>query len=244
MHTETRSPTFALVRPAAIRSNVVTALRQALIEGKYAPGAELSDSSLATELGISRGPVREALLILSEEGIVTHSHNRGFAVPSLTSRDITQINRTRYPLEVLALELARENVGPEDLRRLSDLKSAMLEAFDVGGLPATAAPNFAFHCHVWELAGDPWLLAALRRVCTSHFVYISAYKMGLIDHSRDLLDEMHQRCIDYLAGDSSETAMQCVTFHLRPFGEKGKESVKNSGQTEVAPIKPKLPSAL
>jgi len=214
------SPVLRALRPTAIRSNVVEVLREALIAGQYPSGAELSDSVLAKELGVSRGPVREALLILSEEGIVGHSHNRGFTVPSLTAKDVEQINRTRFPLDVLALELARENAGSEDVRCLTNWKNEMLDVFDSGGLSATASANFAFHCHIWNLAGDPWLLAALRRVCTSHFVYLSAYQMGLADHSKKLLAEMHQRCIDYLAGTSSETAMQCVRFHLHPFGKR------------------------
>lgn len=189
-------------------------LRGALLEGRFQPGEELSDAGLARELHVSRGPVREALLVLAEEGLIVQHHHRGFEVPRLGRQDLEQIAQARRPLEVLALELARERVSPADLERLRLLKQELLAAFRAGGVGVCATPDLAFHSLVWELTGNPWLQAALRRLSLPYFVYVGVFNLGRRDHSVELMNAMHQRYIDYLTRDTAESAQDCVAFHL------------------------------
>jgi DNA-binding GntR family transcriptional regulator len=205
---------FSPARPAAIRRNIVEALRHALIDGRFQPDQEVSDSALATEFQISRGPVREALLILTEEGLLRHQHNRGFRVPKLTSNDLRQIAKVRKPLEIEALENARQLVSPDDLARLATKARAIDEAFAGGGLAICSRPEFDFHQDVWELSGNDWLVAALRRVCRPYFTYVSAFHLGRKDMSAQLLHQQHEQYVQYLAGELAETAAECVSFHL------------------------------
>lgn len=184
------------------------------MEGRFRPGQDLSDAALAAELRISRGPVREALLVLAEEGLIVHNHNRGFAVPSLTMRDLKQIVQARLPLEVLALKMARERASSDDLDHLKKIKDELLSAYRSRGLRACIAPDFAFHSAVWELSGNPWLYAALRRLSLPYFVYVGAFNLGRPDQSLELMDEMHQRYIDYLSAARQDSAEECVAFHL------------------------------
>lgn len=203
------------LRPAALRSTVADILRAALMQGRFQPGEDLSDAALAAELHVSRGPVREALLVLAEEGLVTHNHNKGFAVPTLVPQDMEQIAQARLPLEVLALELARDRASPSDLARLAELKRELLEAFRTGGSRACVMHDFAFHSAIWELSGNPWLHAALRRLSLPYFVYVGAFNLGSPDQSPELMDAMHQGYIDFLARHSRQSAQHCVAFHLR-----------------------------
>jgi DNA-binding GntR family transcriptional regulator len=145
---------------------------------------------------------------------VTHQHNRGFEVPRLTQETLAQISQVRRPLEVLALEWARPRVGDAEIQRLIELKADLLRAFRSGGIFVCATPDFAFHSAVWEYSGNPWLQAALRRISMPYFAYVSAFHLGRPDHSEDLMDQMHQRYIDFLAGRSAESADECVQFHL------------------------------
>lgn len=203
-----------VLRPAALRRTVADVLRKALFEGRFQPGEELSDGALAREMHVSRGPVREALLVMAEEGLVVLNHHRGFAVPCLGWKDLEQIAQARRPLEVLALELAREHVRPPDIDRLTQLKEQLLTAFRTGGMRVCATPDQAFHSLIWELSGNPWLQAALRRLSQPYFVYGSAFNLGRQDHSPESMDAMHQRYVDYLARRTSESAADCVDFHL------------------------------
>lgn len=184
------------------------------MEGRFQPGEELSDAALARELHVSRGPVREALLVLAEEGLIVQHHHRGFEVPRLGRQDLEQIAQARRPMEVLALELARERVSMEDIDRLRLLKQELLTAFRAEGIGVCATPDLAFHSLVWELSGNPWLQAALRRLSLPYFVYVGVFNLGRRDHSVELMDAMHQRYIDYLARSTTESAQDCVGFHL------------------------------
>lgn len=205
---------FAPARPAAIRRNILDALRAALIGGRFHAGQEISDTLLAAEFQVSRGPVREALFILAEEGLLRHEHNRGFRVPSLTVEDLQQIAKVRQPLEIMALEDARRMITKEGLARLAGKQRDIDEAYATGGAANCSLSEFAFHQEIWELSGNPWLAAALRRVCRAHFTYVSAFHLGRKDMTAELLHAQHQQYLDYLAGIVPESAAECVCYHL------------------------------
>ncbi len=203
-----------VVRPPALRRNVADVLRSALLDGRYQPGEELSDSRLAAEFEVSRGPVREALMLLTEEGLVLHRQNRGFEVPRLERSDLVQIIAVRKPLEVLALEEARQRATANDLDRLRTLMENLLTAFNQGGIKVCARPDFAFHSTVWAMGGNPWLQAAATRVSMPYFTYVSAFSLGRRDHSVELMRSMHERYINYIGALGTDTAEECVAFHL------------------------------
>jgi DNA-binding GntR family transcriptional regulator len=203
-----------LSRPPALRQNVADVVRQYLFEGRFQPGEELSDRGLATQFGVSRGPVREALMILAEDGLLEHNQHRGFVVPRLTAEDLNQIADARQPLEVRALELARPRMTPESLGTLKERMATLVAVFGKDGRKLCATPDFEFHSFIWELSGNRWLQAALRRISMPYFVYVSAFALGPSE-SEELLKERHQMFVDYLAGKSQLSAMECVEFHVR-----------------------------
>ena len=213
---------FPMLRPASLRVNVADLLRAALFQRRYRPGDELTDSALAEELGVSRGPVREALIILAEEGLIEHRHYRGFRVPSLQAEDILQINEARFPLEVLSLKLAQSRAMPKSIAALSRLKEDLLKAHSksTDDMPLTARPDFDFHSYIWELSGNPWLVAGLRRICLGRFLYVSARSLGFAAPDETLMDEAHQQYIDYVSGSSSLSAEDCVAQHLKLYDKQ------------------------
>lgn len=205
---------FSPAKPAAIRRNILDALRHALIAGRFQPDQEIFDTSLAAEFQVSRGPVREALFILAEEGLIRHVHNRGFRVLSLTREDLRQIVAVREPLETIALEQGRERATPADLASLTAKQHAIDESYAAGGLSQCSIAEFAFHQEVWDLSGNPWLASALRRVCRPYFTYVSAFQLGRSDMSAELLHQQHTMYLRYLAREIPESAAECVRFHL------------------------------
>jgi DNA-binding GntR family transcriptional regulator len=211
---------FAPAKSAAIRRTVLEALHHALITGRFAPGQEVSDAALAAEFQVSRGPVREALLILAEEGLLRHKHNRGFVVPTLTQEDLQQIVRVREPLEISSLEDARQRVTPEDLARLAVKQKAIDDAFASGGSANCSVSEYDFHGDIWDLAGNSWRAAALRLVCRPYFTYVSAFQLGRRDMTGDLLHRQHTMYLQYLAGEIPQSAAECVHFHL-DLGSRG-----------------------
>ncbi|NBV86478.1 MAG: GntR family transcriptional regulator, partial [Verrucomicrobia bacterium] len=184
------------------------------MDGRFQLGQDVSDVTLAAEFGVSRGPIREALLALVAEGLLDHHHNRGFRVPCLSSDDLQQISVVRLPLEAMALDLARQTVTPANLEKLQQLKADMLGVFETSYPLGPRRQDLAFHAEIWKLAKNPWLETTLTRLCLSYLIYSPA--TGLVEKllATRVLDEIHTVYIDYLAGNSTLTALECVKIHL------------------------------
>lgn len=204
------------VRPTSIRHSIADALRSGLREGRFKFGEALSEQKLATEMNVSRGPVREALLVLTEEGLVTHSPNRGFAVLEFTAQDRAEIDEVRLALESLALESSRGRYSVEELEELQRLKEEVVNLFRDRGLPARDSAEMAFHQMIWSKSNNPWLENSLKRIMTPYFSYSRFLpNVARIQPDIELIAEQHQRYIDFVKGEGKYTAAECVRFHLQ-----------------------------
>src|SRR5437016_12693814 len=87
-------------------------LREEILSNRLPPGTELQELALSQRLGVSRGPIREALGRLAAEGLVTVRPRRGAVVHSLSSEDFLEAYQVRDALEVLAVRLAVPILGP------------------------------------------------------------------------------------------------------------------------------------
>ncbi len=210
------SPSLPTLRTAAIRESVVDLLREALLEGRFAPGESLSEPALASQLGISRGPVREALLVLQQEGLVTHAQNRGFAVMALGPGDRQAMVKVRMPLEVLALELAKPLVTAQDLVELEQMLERMVATY-LSDPAITAREDLAFHDRLWELTANSWLLIALRRITKPFFMHTIMYRSRTEQLDVGTYEQQHRDYIAFLRGDGSLSAEECVRSHLRMY---------------------------
>ncbi|PYX78720.1 MAG: hypothetical protein DMG70_30405 [Acidobacteria bacterium] len=205
------STAFPLLRTSAMRVAAAELIRKGLIEGKFRPGESLSEPALAAELGVSRGPVREALLVLAQEGLIVHNQNRGFSVPKLGPEDHRLITVVQLPLETQVLILARERARELDIRTLEEIKKRLV---DISLKKLNALVHLEFHERIWELSRNPWLEAALRRIMVPFFAFTSMVHSAL-ELNPQLLDKQHQLYLDFLQGNSTMTAEECVRFHFQ-----------------------------
>lgn len=204
------------VRPVSIRHSIAGALRSALREGRFKFGEDLSEQKLATEMNVSRGPVREALLVLTEEGLITHSPNRGFAVLEFTAQDRAEIDEVRLSLETLALESARGKFSEAELEELQRLKDEVMKLFLDSEYPARDSAEMAFHQMIWAKSGNKWLENSLKRIMTPYFTY--SRFLPTVNRNKpdpELVSQQHERYIDFVKGKGKYTAEECVQFHLR-----------------------------
>ncbi len=201
------------LKPVSIRHNVSEAIRRALLAGRFSPGQALSEVALAAEMNVSRGPVREALLVLAQEGLVSHSQNYGFSVVNLTEEDRKEVRQIRLPLETLALELARPAMDQAALEQLTGLKDRMINAYVKGKFIECTQFDVEFHELIWKKSGNARLMASLRNLLVPYFAYGSAFKVSRPDLTPQLLEAQHQCYVEFLSGESSRTAEECVRFH-------------------------------
>ena len=202
------------VKPVSIRQTVGETIRRALLEGRFRPGQPLSEVALASEMNVSRGPVREALLVLAQEGLVSHSQNYGFSVLEFNEHDRTEVQQIRLPLEALALELAKNNISETDLRELGTISDRIVQAYQQQNYIECTQADLDFHSLVWERSGNKRLYSSLRNLAVPYFAYGSAFRMSRPDLTPELLALQHRSFIEFLSGVSDQTSDQCVRFHL------------------------------
>ncbi|HME58689.1 MAG TPA: GntR family transcriptional regulator [Terracidiphilus sp.] len=214
-----------VVQSVALREGVAQAIRQALLEGRFKPGEYLSDTALAREMNVSRGPVREALLILAQQGLITHAQNHGFSVLGFSDTDHREIDEIRLHLESLALSLARSRITERDLQTIEEFLEGTVAVSRQSPSAEWVKAELEFHGTIWDLSGNRWLASCLRYVMVPYFNYETAFRLQPQVTDRGF-PEQHQILLDYLKGASSCTAEECMRLHLRIPAERESETAR------------------
>lgn len=164
-------------------------LREAILNDKLLPGTELSEVALAAELGVSRGPIREAMGRLAAEGLVTVTPRRGSVVRLLTADELIEAYQVREALEVMAVRLAVPRLTKASLGRLEALAEQMSRHAQQGDMAEFFNANVAFHESFCELSGNRKLLSVYRgligemgRLQTRSLLLRGDAKQSVIEH--------------------------------------------------------------
>lgn len=128
-----------------LHDTVVEHLRNLIVEGVLAPGTKLNERELCERLGISRTPLREAMKVLSVEGLVEILPNRGATVSRMNETEIWETFELMSGLEALSGELACERISPVELAEIKALHYAMLAAKAQNDLPGYYSRNQSIH---------------------------------------------------------------------------------------------------
>jgi DNA-binding GntR family transcriptional regulator len=148
-------------------------IRQAIIDGRVPPGHRLKEEELAQQLGISRTPVREALLVLQSEGLVEAAPNRGATVRAYETPDLEDMYELRALLEGHAAGRAATRVTPEQLSQLRESCTRFHGLLDGEDVQALVLENAVFHETILEAASSERLSAMVRQVIALPLVYKS-----------------------------------------------------------------------
>jgi len=133
-------------------------VRAEILANRLAPGAEVNEAALAASLGVSRGPVREALKHLAAEGLVTMRAHRRPVVSTLTHDELVEAYQVREALEVLAIRLATPRLTSEQIDKLQDLNETMLLCVGMNAIEGFFEENAHFHRLLVEASGNRKLI--------------------------------------------------------------------------------------
>ena len=159
-----------LVQNASVAATEL--IREAILDGRLDPGSRLKEEELARELGISRTPVREALLMLQAEGLIETTPNRGAVVRTHDAEDLIDLYQLRALLEGYAARQAAARVTEAELEMLRE----SCDRFDkIAGddFRELVKENLLFHSAIHAAAGSARLTGMLRRVIELPLVYKS-----------------------------------------------------------------------
>ena len=144
----------APIENVTLWERVYAHLRDEILANRLPPGSVLSEVPLAASLGVSRGPIREALGRLASEGLVTIRPRRGAIVSTLSHEEFLQAYQVRESLETLAIRLAVPRFGDDELATIDDLVQQQQEAVDRGDVKTFFALNNTFHQMFVDASGN------------------------------------------------------------------------------------------
>jgi DNA-binding GntR family transcriptional regulator len=143
--------------PNSLHDEVAAGLRERIFSGDLAPGSFLDEVRLAQEMQISRTPLREALKVLTAEGLVRHEPRRGCFVGEVTEQDLDEIFPVIALLEGRCAHEAALNASDADLQALEALHDKLSRHAKARRINDYYAANFAIHEAIIALADNRWL---------------------------------------------------------------------------------------
>lgn len=191
-------------------------LRDSIIRGELVPGRKVSETEIASELGVSRTPAREALAMLREEGLVEIIPQLGTFVTLLSERAVMDALFARTALECAAIRVAVQRVGPADLVELHANLEEQVIAVAAEDIVAFDELDQGFHRQLCELSGHSvaWSLTRLVR--------------GQLDRARELglrelrelceLSDAHHGIAEAVAAKDPDEAEERLRRHLDGLG--------------------------
>jgi DNA-binding GntR family transcriptional regulator len=202
--------TPAPVENLTLWERVYQYLRGEILDGRLEPGTELAEVALAEQLGVSRGPIREAIGRLASEELVTVRPRRGAVVRSLSKEEFLELYQVREALERMAVQLAVPRLTTEQLEQLAALNADMDGHARDSDVDAFFEANVAFHALLLEASGNVRLQALyrqllgqlgryrvrslslrgnLQRSVSEHAAIVNAAKRGNADRASQLMAE-------------------------------------------------------
>ena len=212
------------------RHRVVVALRREIVAGRLRPGDRLVESDLSERMGVSRGPIREALRQLEHEGLVFSSPYRGTEVLGVSQEEVEQVLiPIRLILERFAFPHALRKMDEEDFERLEGLIRDISEAAERGDLDRIVGTEVAFHEFVISKSGQPHCSQIWRAIIPRVRAYF--YADGLCrENPEEVIDE-HRELLQVMRTRDEAKVLAEVEKHIRhrPRRSAGRSPSETAG---------------
>ncbi|MCX7614339.1 MAG: GntR family transcriptional regulator [Clostridiales bacterium] len=208
----------------AARTQVFKELEKAILSGELAPGDSLVEMKLAAQMGVSRTPVREALLQLELERLVKHIPNRGAVVVGISEKDIEDIYTLRMRIEGLAARWAAEKITDEeieDLRSIVELQEFYLQKGD-------AIQTWHLDSRFHEIVNTACRSGPLRHTLSSFHNYIQSARrisLEIPDRAAFSVSE-HRKILEAISKRDMDLSEQAMITHISNARDKFLSSVR------------------
>lgn len=196
------------------RERIANHLRNEILSGRLADGERLSEIHLAKRFGVSRGPIREAFVQLTHEGLLIAELNRGVRIapspPNSIRKLVTPIRRT---LETYALESVFDDLTEEDFQVLDGIVEQIKSACQRGDSAATVEPDIAFHRFFLERTGQPDLLVIWSTIIARFRRHLEQIHQAHTFKPMDVY-RRHRELVDVFRTGDKEAAIKALQEHI------------------------------
>jgi len=196
-----------------LTDQVAARLRTLLVEGRIAPGAKLNERVLAEQLRVSRTPLREAIKLLAQEGLVDLLPNRGAVAVRLTEADVLHAFEVLASLEGLSGELAAQRISLAETHEVRALHYEMLACFTRQDLSGYYRLNARIHEAINRAAGNPVLSQTYRAINAR--VQSLRFRTNQDGAKWQRAVQEHERMVEALATRDAAGLRQVLVEHLQ-----------------------------
>lgn len=201
-----------VLKHRTVSSAIAAELRDAVLSGSLASGAQLRQDALANTFGVSRIPVREALLQLEGEGLVQIVPHKGAVVTGLSKAEVDDVFELRAMLEVRLLRRSAPRLTAEDLTRLDRVQSAFADAIRRRDTGRWGALNAELHTVLYSRADLPRTMSLVGNLLTASERYT---RMQLATKAAwQRAEAEHAELIDFCRNGQTEQACALLAVHI------------------------------
>ncbi len=205
------------VQCITLRHQIAARIRQAILEGSVGPGERLVERTLGTEMGASVTAVREAIIQLEAEGLITKRTNTTTNVSVLTAEEIAQTFVVRQALERIAMIEAARRAKPDDIRRLTEIFGRMTDAAHRMLFGVYVQNDFAWHEAVWAISGNEVLRTTLRRLVLPLFGLSSVRVVAQKNYNLTEDSQLHAAILDAIARNDPDAAAEAFDLGIKEW---------------------------
>lgn len=201
-----------LSEPPSLDKLAYEKIKEAILTFQFLPNQALVEGELASQLGISKTPVRDALMRLEKEGLVTRIPYKGTYVSDINNQDMANIFQIRIVLEGLAIRLATDNLTEEDLAQMQQSINDYSKALQDKDVSRSSRINSEFHNIIIQRCSNPRLVTMLHNLDD----HLKRYRLLSISQGTrtDKSVPEHQRILEACRLRNAQAAEEAMRQHL------------------------------
>ncbi len=193
-----------------IREQIADRIRADVISGRLAEGTSLREQTLAQQYGVSRAPIRDALLQLTQEGLLVAKPNCGVRVGSASNEEIQPlVIELRRKIEVFALRKVFSELTEADVDRLDETVQQLRTACENEDLAEVVHHDMALHRYILEATGNADLLAIWLPIVSRMFLHYSRHRNMMESYSE------HAAIVDAIRQRDRKAAIEALTDNIQ-----------------------------
>ena len=211
------------IQKRPLKEDVFDALHEKIVSGKYKPGEWLRQDDIATQLGVSMTPVREALDLLVAAGLAERVPYRGVRVREMVTKEVVEAYGLRMILEAMIAQEAAKNITPDQLKVLEKMLGDMGKNQSLKDVSHIRQLSREFHSIIAESSHNELLIkvyAVVANAFPDWLLYEAIFrKPELLKSSMDDMQREHSAILDALKKKDAEKAVQKSIGHLKESGK-------------------------
>lgn len=207
-----------------LRDVVFQTLREAILKGELKPGERLMELQLASKLGVSRTPIREAIRMLEQEGLAVTIPRKGAEVAKMTEKNMEDVLQIREALDELAVQIACDKMTEQQLVELTFAMKNFENAIQSGNLKKIVEYDVEFHDIIYEATDNPRLVTLLNNLREQIYRYRVEYLKEKENYP--MLVKEHEEIVNALKLKKKEDVANAMRKHIRNQAEAVKNIIR------------------